>query len=325
MRPADGVPRVLITDHVFPGLEVEHEVLDPLGADIVLAPSADEETLVELAGDADALMVCFAKVTTPVVEAAAANGCGIIARYGIGYDNVDVETATRHGMAVTYVPDYCLDEVADHTMALLLAAARGLVPAVREVAQDGWKIGHEGIHRMSGRTLALIGLGGIGSRVAARARAFGLRVVAYDPYLASAPEGVEATGTMTEALAQADFVSLHAPATAANHHLIDADAIAAMERAPVLINTARGALVDLDAVVGALDQGRLAGAALDVTDPEPLPEGHPLRTHPRAVITPHMAFHSEEATDELQRRTATEVRRALTGEAPDRPVPVVAG
>ncbi|HEY4095575.1 MAG TPA: C-terminal binding protein [Baekduia sp.] len=318
--------RVLITDHVFPGLDIEHEVLAPLGAEIVLAPSVDEDTLVELASDVQGVLACFAPVTERVIDAAAAGGCRVIARYGIGYDNIDVAAATRHGIVVTYVPDYCLDEVADHAMALLLAAARGLVPAGREVAADGWKIDHSNVHRIAGRTLALIGLGGIGRRVARRAQAFGIKVVAYDPFVESIdmPDVVRAD-SLEQALSRADFVSLHVPATAENHHLINAETLAQMERAPVVINTSRGGLVDLDAAVAALDAGQIAGLALDVTEPEPLPAGHPLRTHPRAIITPHMAFHSVEATEELQRRAATEVLRVLTGEAPDRPVPTVGG
>jgi D-3-phosphoglycerate dehydrogenase / 2-oxoglutarate reductase len=320
------VTRVLITDHVFPGLDIEHEVLAPLGAEIVLAPSVDEDTLVELASDVQGVLACFAPVTERVVDAAAAGGCRVIARYGIGYDNIDVAAATRHGIVVTYVPDYCLDEVADHAMALLLAAARGLVPAGREVAADGWKIDHSNVHRIAGRTLALIGLGGIGRRVARRAQAFGIKVVAYDPFVESIdlPDVVRAD-SLEQALSRADFVSLHVPATAENHHLINAETLAQMGRAPVVINTSRGGLVDLDAAVAALDAGQIAGLALDVTEPEPLPAGHPLRTHPRAIITPHMAFHSVEATEELQRRAATEVLRVLSGEAPDRPVPTAGG
>jgi D-3-phosphoglycerate dehydrogenase len=320
------VTRVLITDHVFPGLDIEHEVLAPLGAEIVLAPSVDEDTLVELASDVQGVLACFAPVTERVIDAAAAGGCRVIARYGIGYDNIDVAAATRHGIVVTYVPDYCLDEVADHAMALLLAAARGLVPAGREVAAEGWKIDHSNVHRIAGRTLALIGLGGIGRRVARRAQAFGIKVVAYDPFVESIdmPDVVRAD-SLEQALSRADFVSLHVPATAENHHLINAETLAQMERAPVVINTSRGGLVDLDAAVAALDAGQIAGLALDVTEPEPLPAGHPLRTHPRAIITPHMAFHSVEATEELQRRAATEVLRVLTGEAPDRPVPTAGG
>src|SRR5215203_861894 len=257
--------RVLITDHVFPGLSIEHEVLDPIGADIVVAAASDEDSLVEQVSEVDAVLVCFAPLTERVVDAAAAGGCRVIARYGIGYDNVAVDAASRHGIVVTNVPDYCLDEVADHTMALLLASARGIVQAARAVGADLWTIEHAGIHRIAGRRLALVGLGGIGRRVAARAQVFGLQVVAFDPFVGewNVP-GVARAASLEEAIADAHFVSLHAPATAENHHLIGPATLAQMRAAPVLINTARGALVDLDAVVTALDDGTLSGVALDV-------------------------------------------------------------
>jgi D-3-phosphoglycerate dehydrogenase len=274
-----------------------------------------------MASEADGVLVCFAPVTKRVVDAAATGGCRVIARYGIGYDNVAVEEASRHGIVVTNVPDYCLDEVADHTMALLLAGARGVVQATREIAAGGWGIEHAGIHRIAGRRLALIGLGGIGRRVATRAQAFGLDVVAFDPFVEDLGlAGVERAESLQAAIADAHFVSLHAPATAENHHLIGPKRLAQMHAAPLLINAARGSLVDLDAALEALEAGTLSGIALDVTEPEPLPEGHPLRSHPRVIVTPHMAFHSVEATEELQRRAALEVRRVLTGERPDRPV-----
>lgn len=313
--------RIVVTDHVFPNLEPEEEIFSELGAEVVLAPSTDEETLVGLAGEADGMLVCFAPVPATVVDAAGAAGCKVIARYGIGYDNVDVAAATRNGIVVTNVPDYCLGEVADHTMALLLAAARGVVPAARSVAAGGWEIDHASIHRIAGRRLALVGLGAIGRRVASRARAFDIEVTAYDPFVEEGEvDGVKMATSLEALVADADYVSLHAPATEENHHLINAQVIAAMGNSPVLINTARGGLVDLDAVVAGLDSGSLSGVALDVTDPEPLPEDHVLRTHPKAIITPHTAFHSVEATEELQRRAAGEVLSVLTGGAPDRPV-----
>ncbi len=315
------MPRIVVTDHVFPNLEIEQAVLAEIGAEIVLASATDEQTLVDLAAGADGLLVCFAPIPEAVVDAAGSAGCKVIARYGIGYDNVDVAAATRNGIVVTNVPDYCLGEVADHAMALLLAAARGVVPASRSVAAGGWEIDHASIHRLAGRRLALVGLGAIGRRVAERARAFELEVTAFDPFVANGVvEDVTMAASLEELLAEADFVSLHAPATEENRNLINAETLAAMGSAPVLINTARGGLVDLDAVLDALDSGTLSGVALDVTEPEPLPEGHPLRTHPRAIVTPHTAFHSVEATDELQRRAAGEVLAVLTGKAPDRPV-----
>jgi D-3-phosphoglycerate dehydrogenase len=222
---------------------------------------------------------------------------------------------------VTYVPDYCLDEVADHALALLLAFAREVVPAVQETRAGGWSAPKAGIHRLQGRRLALIGVGRIGGRVAARALAFGLRVCAFDPYVESWDlAGVERADTLAAALAEADFVSLHAPLTADNRHLIGTGALRLMKRAPVLINTARGGLVDTDAVTRALLDGRLSGVALDVTEVEPLPQDHPLRSHSRALITPHMAFYSAESEAELKRRAAEEVVRAMRGEPPRCPV-----
>jgi D-3-phosphoglycerate dehydrogenase len=317
--------RVLITDGVFGGFHIERSLLEPLGAEVVEAPAQDEATLVREAASAAAMLVCFAPVGRPVVEAAAGGGCRVIARYGIGVDNVDVAAATEHGIVVTNVPDYCLDEVADHALALLLAHARLVSEAAGTVREGGWSIEHGAVHRLAGRRLALVGLGAIGRRVAGRARAFGLEVVAYDPFLDPWDvDGVERAPSLADAVRDADFVSLHAPMTDETRHLVDSDLLAAMRSRPLLINTARGGLVDLEAALDALDRDALAGIAFDVTEPEPLAEDHPLRRHPRAIITPHMAFHSVEATEELQRRAAEEVVRALRGEPPRCPVNAVA-
>jgi D-3-phosphoglycerate dehydrogenase / 2-oxoglutarate reductase len=302
--------RVLVTDHVFGDLEAERAALAEIGAELELAP--DPAELPAAVSGAAGLMVCFAQVDASVIEAA--SDCRIIARYGIGVDNVDVDAATRQGIQVTNVPDYCLDEVADHAMALLLAAARGVVGAARGVREGDWSVPQENIHRIAGRRLALIGGGRIGRRVADRARAFGYEVVVYDPYADDSVTSVE------EAVSGADAVSIHAPLTDETRHIIGPETLAAMERRPILINTSRGGLVDLDAVTRALDEDRLSAVALDVTEPEPLPDDHPLRTHPRAIVTPHMSFYSEEAQAELQRRAVEEVVRALTGEPPRCPV-----
>jgi phosphoglycerate dehydrogenase-like enzyme len=312
--------RVIVTDHVFESLDVTRKVLEPLGVEVVLAPAPDEETLVGLCSEGvDALLVCFAQAGSRVVQAAADAGCRIIARYGIGYDNVAVDTATANGIVVTRVPDYCLDEVADHALALLLSAARGVSAGQREVRHGGWAVPRD-VFRLRGRRLALIGVGQIGSRLARRALALGLEVVGFDPYLDAWPEGVARADSLDEALAEADVVSLHVPLTDDNRGLIGDRAIGAMRRRPIVVNTARGGLVDLEAATAALDDGRLSGLALDVVDPEPLPAEHPLRDHPRAIITPHMAFFSVEAEQELQRRAAGEVAHALRGEPAEVPV-----
>jgi D-3-phosphoglycerate dehydrogenase / 2-oxoglutarate reductase len=316
--------RVLVTDHVFDGLEIEREILAPLGAELVVAPSTEEQVLLDLAATVDAILVCFANVGGAVVEAAAAGGCAVISRYGIGVDNVDVERATELGIRVTNVADYCLDEVADHTLALLLAAGRQVVAGARSVRDGGWEIPRP-VYRIRGRRLALLGVGRIGRRVVERALPLGLEVVGYDPFLTEAIPGLSLVDSAVEAVAEADFVSLHAPLTTDTRHLVDSALIGEMRRGPILINTSRGGLVDADAALAALESGALSRVALDVTEEEPLAEGHALRTHPAAIVTPHMAFYSVEAQAELQARAADEVARALRGEPGRSPVNQVSG
>jgi D-3-phosphoglycerate dehydrogenase len=313
--------KVLITDIAFDDIEPERRLLEPMGAELTMASSTDPGTLAAEAGDADAILVCFAPLPASVVDAAGAGGCRVISRYGIGYDNVDVEAATANGIVVTNVPDYCLDEVADHTMALLLDHARAITVSAASVSAGEWDFDRARIGRIAGKRLALIGFGGIGRRVAERAVAFGLDVHAFDPYVEDAGEaGVTMDDDLAGMVSQADFVSVHAPLTADNHHLVDADLISKMKDSALLINTARGGLVDLEVATLALQRGEIGGLALDVTEPEPLPEDHPLRVHERAVITPHAAFHSVEATEELQTRAAREVAHALSGEPNENPV-----
>jgi len=306
--------RVLVTDTDMPSFEIEEEVLRPLEATVWLAPASDEETLVREAAKADAIMVGYAPVREPVIAAAAKAGCRAIVRYGIGYDNVDIAAAERHGIPVANVPDYCLDEVADHTMALLLSYARGIPRATGSVQQGGWDIPKGEIPRIAGRVLGLVGFGRIGRRVAARAVTFGLRVLAYDPVAPVDMAGVQASASLDEVLAGSDYISIHVPMTPQTRHLVNAEALRKMERTPLLINTARGGLIDLDAALDALQSGQLGGVALDVFETEPLPADHALRTHPRALITPHMSYYSNESEPDLIRRVALEIARGLRGE-----------
>jgi D-3-phosphoglycerate dehydrogenase len=313
--------RVLVTDHVFPDLEEERALLEPLGATLDVAPSADEATLLTLAEGADAILVCYAEITPAIVDVAARSGCRVISRYGIGTNNIALERAAEHGLRVTYVPDYCLDEVADHTVALLLAHARQVVVSSADVRAGGWSVPHDRLFRLAGRRLALVGVGRIGRRVVERVRPFGIEVVGFDPYLHEDVPGLRRVDTIEEAVATAHYVSLHAPLTPATHHVVNAGLIAAMTQAPVIVNTSRGGLVDLDAAYEGLRSGRLSGLALDVTEIEPLPSDSPLRTDPRVIVTPHTAFSSIEATRDLRRRAADEVVRAFRGEAARSPVP----
>jgi D-3-phosphoglycerate dehydrogenase / 2-oxoglutarate reductase len=312
---------VLMTDNIFASLDEFHATLKPVGLELRVAPTSDEAALSELAHSARALIVVYAKVTERVIASASQAGCRVISRCGIGYDNIDIGAATRHHIQVTNVPDYCIGEVADHTVALLLAFARNIVPSALVTRDGGWNMSKGAIHRIQGRRLALIGVGRIGREVAKRAMAMGLHVTGYDPYVREWDlEGVERSATLQEALQDADFISLHAPLTQENQHLIREETLALMKRQPVLINTARGGLIDLAAVTEAVMSGELSGVALDVFETEPLPANHPLRGHPRALLTPHMAYLSEEAEVELKSRAADEVVRAVLGHPPRCPV-----
>ena len=287
---------------------------------MIEAPGTSEEELIAAVKDADAMLVCYAKVTAPVVHAAADAGVRMMSRYGIGFDNIDIDAATERDVLVTYVPDYCLDDVADHAMTLLLMLARRAHHTALAVREGEWAVPHGEVHRLQGRRLALVGTGGIGRRMIDRAKGFGIEVVGFDPYLDPWDIDAERAETLEDALAEADYISLHVPLTDETRHVISAKSIAGMNRAPIVINTARGPLVSMDDAAAALDSGQLGGVGLDVTEIEPPPVDHPLRTHPRAILTPHMGFYSIEAVQELQRRAAEEVARALRGEAPDRPV-----
>jgi D-3-phosphoglycerate dehydrogenase len=311
--------RALITDYAWPNLDIERAILGEVGAEIVVAPTGAAEEIVALAGDVDAILTCWKQVPPAALDAAAR--CRIVSRYGIGLDNIPVAHATALGMVVTNVPDFCLDEVAEHTLALLFACGRRIVPQVDVTRQGIWnQTIARGTPRLRGQVLGLVGYGNIARSVAERARALGLQIIAYTPRLA--PDALaswgRATNDLTELLAIADYVSLHLPLTSDTRGLINDAALAAMKPTAYLINTSRGALIDEAALLAALDSGQIAGAALDVMSSEPPPPDHPLLHHPRVIATPHVAFYSEAATIDLATKAARHVAQALRGEVPAR-------
>ena len=311
--------KVLITDYVWPSTDPERAVLEAGGADVVVSPSGDEGTLVELARDADAIMTCFAQVTENVVRVA--ERCQVIGRFGVGVDNIAVQTATELGIAVTYVPDYCVDEVSDHVMALLHSWNRRIVLFDRSVREQGW--GSQGLTmrmmRLRGKTIGIVGFGRIGQAVANKARAYGLRILASDPVVPAAV--VESLGgelaDLPTLLQQSDFVTLHAPLTGETQNLIGREQLGAMKRDAFLINAARGPLIDEDALYDALRDGLIAGAGLDVMVDNVPPRDHPLLSLDNIIITPHVAFFSQESTLELEQRAAAEVVNVMHGKMPD--------
>jgi D-3-phosphoglycerate dehydrogenase / 2-oxoglutarate reductase len=312
---------VAITDYVFPSLEPERKVLESLGVELRPAQSKSEEEIIALAQNADAVLNCYAKMTARVIEKL--DRCKIIARYGIGVDNVDLAAASKAKILVTNVPDYCVDEVSDHALALLLALARRIATAHGAVTAGAWDVvSHTGIRRLRGQTLGLLGFGKIAKALASKVQPLGMKVLVYDPYLDAeliSRHGAEAV-SLDRLLAEADAISIHVPLSSETRNIIGERELALMKSAAFLINTSRGGIVDEQALASALKEGQLGGAALDVLNVEPPPEDHPLREAPNIILTPHLAFYSRESVIELQTKAAEEVARALKGEPPRSPV-----
>jgi D-3-phosphoglycerate dehydrogenase / 2-oxoglutarate reductase len=246
-------------------------------------------------------------------------GCRIIARYGIGLDTLDMDAANEMGIVVTNVPDYCIDEVSDHALALALSLARGVALLDRRVRAGSWTpTDARPLHRLRGRTFGLVGFGRIARALAVKAAALGYEVVATDPYVPD--DAVREAGAeplpFDALLARADVVSLHVPLTDESHHLIDAGALATMKAGAILVNTSRGPLVDTDALRASLEAGHLGGAALDVLEHEPPSAEDPLLQRDDVVLTPHAGFYSEESPRELQRKAVEQVVEALAGRRP---------
>ncbi len=311
--------KVLVTDYVWPSVEPEREVLAAADAELVVAPDVSEETLSEMARDVDGILFCFAQVTPNVLRAA--EKCMVASRYGVGVDNIDLDTATELGIAVTYVPDYCVPEVSDHVFALLLAWNRRIVFFDRATKTKGWGSAGLGmrIMRLGGKKLGVIGLGRIGQAVAAKAQAFGFEVLTSDPFVSSerAAEFGAKLVDMAELLSESDFVTVHSPLTPETTNLIGREELARMKPDAFLINAARGPLIDEDALYDALTSGQIAGAGLDVlVEIEPALD-HRLVQLDNVIVTPHTAFYSQESTLELEQRAAGEVVRVFRGAMPE--------
>jgi C-terminal binding protein len=322
--------KVIVTDFIADALEPERGILGDI-ADIIALGATDESELAGQVEDAAALMLYHAipRLSARTIDRLAA--CRVIARCGVGYDNVDLAAARRCGIPVVNVPDYGTEEVADSAIGMILALTRGIheLNSRTRAATGDWKyLQAAPLYRLRGRTLGILGLGRIGSATALRGKVLGLRVVFYDPYIADGYDkalGVTRCETFEELLAAADIVSIHTPLTDETRHMIDAESIAQMKRGAYLVNTARGAIVDTAAVAPALASGHLAGAALDVLEVEPPPADHPLirawrdpdhPAHHRLILNPHAAFYCEEGLTEMRLKGAHACRRALLGQPP---------
>jgi D-3-phosphoglycerate dehydrogenase / 2-oxoglutarate reductase len=311
------MPRTLIaiTDSPFPSLDPAKATLARLDPEYRMAKSPSAEDILAVARDVDAVLVTYARLPRQLLSEL--KKCKAIGRFGLGVDNIDLPAAKEFGIAVNYVPDYCLREVSDHAIALLLALARKVTLANRLVQSGRWEVPPlVPLRRLEGQVLGLVGFGNIPRAVAPKAKAFGLKVLTYDPYVnadALASTGVESV-SFNDLLARSDFISVHAPLQPATRGLMNAKAFAKMKKGAYLINTARGPLVDETALVAALDSGHLGGAALDVVTHEPLAKDSPLIGRDNVILTPHTAFYSVEALEELQTKCASDVARVLSGE-----------
>jgi D-3-phosphoglycerate dehydrogenase len=306
---------IAITDSPFPSLDPAKKALARLDPEYRMAKSPAADDILAVARDADAILVTYAKLSGDLLRQL--TKCKAIGRFGLGVDNIDLPAAKACGIAVNYVPDYCLREVSDHAMALLLALARKVTQANALVQSGRWEVPPlVPLRRLEGQVLGLVGFGNIPRALAPKAKAFGFKVLTYDPYVAK--DALDAAGvegvSFDDLLARSDFVSVHAPLLPATRGLMNAAAFAKMKKGAYLINTARGPLVDEPALIAALDSGHLGGAALDVVTTEPLPKDSPLVRRDNVILTPHTAFYSVEALEELQTKCATDVARVLSGE-----------
>lgn len=312
-------PKVLILGSPAPGQRPERDLLEP-AAEIVTAQASTRAALSAAVRDVDALMLGLQRCDAPLI--AGMRRCRVICRYGIGYDNIDVDAATAAGIWVALVPDYGWEDVSDHAVALLLACVRDLRSYDRQ-ARAG-RVGRpRPLHRLKGRTGGVIGCGGIGRAVVRKLDGFGLaRILVHDPYLT--PAQIAAAGGTASGLElllrEADFVSLHTPLTAATRHLLGAAQLRLMKPTAILINTARGALVDQEALAAALAGGAIAAAGLDVFETEPLPTDSPLAGLDNVILSNHVAWYTEESAVELAAKAARNVREVLAGRPPVYPV-----
>jgi len=306
--------QVVITDCDHGSIQEEQEEFDQIGAELILAQAQEEKDLILSCKEADGLLNQYALLTRRVLENLPK--CKVVSRYGVGVDSVDLRAATDLGIVVANVPDYCMDEVANQTIAMLLTLIRKTAFFNQKIKSGQWDF-HLGtpIYRTKGKTLGLIGCGKIGLEVARKISGFGAKVIAFDPYLQKTEGGIELTDFDT-VLKKSDFISIHCPLNESTRHLIGQKEFQKMEKRPIIVNTSRGPIIDETALIEALKEGRVSGAGLDVLEKEPPDPQSPLLKMDNVILSPHVGFYSEESISELKRRTAINVSNVLMGRWP---------
>lgn len=305
--------KVFMTDTIFPDTDIEEQELSALNAELVLSSESAPETFLREGRDCDAMLIVYAQVGADVISQL--EKCKVMVRTGIGVNNIDLEAASEKGIMVANVPDYCVDEVADHTISLFLCGVRKIAFLNSKVKSGIWNVNEaKPIPRLRGKKYGLLGCGAIGQQVAIRAHAFGMDIYGYDPYLPDemfSKLGITRVETLEDFFPLVDFFSLHVPLTEKTHHIINIKNLSRMKTSAFFVNTSRGPLVNEQDLEEALSQGEIAGAALDVlnTEPPKMPIG--LSRFDNVILTPHAAFVSEDAIPELRRKAAREIVRTL--------------
>jgi D-3-phosphoglycerate dehydrogenase / 2-oxoglutarate reductase len=309
--------KVVVSDNRHGDYSIEAAVLKPVDAEVVIEDCSTVEEMIIVCRDADGVLLDQAPMPAKVIENMAK--CKVVSRYGVGYDNVDVEACTRKKIYVANVPDYCMEDVSDHAMALFYSCVRRITLRDKQVRQGGWNMDRSGIFRIKGRVFALVGFGNIARCLAGKLYGLGLKkVLVYDPYVSK--EIIEALGAqkadLETVLSEADYISLHMPVTAETKGIIDKKAFSLMKDSAILINTARGPLIDEEALIDALSNGKIAFAGLDTHNKEPLPAGSPLLKMDNCILTDHVGFYSVESMEELHTKTAENIKAVLEGGKP---------
>lgn len=309
--------QILVTDFAWKDLEIEHGILSQAGATIVCAKTASDDELLQLAPTVDGILTCWKPVSGSVIRKA--DRCLSIGRFGIGLDNIDVPSATDAGIIVTNVPAYCVDEVSDHAMALILSCARKTAFYDRNIKSGSYQLqAGPPLYRIKGKTLGIVGFGKIGRVLCAKAKAFGLHILVYDPHVdaSSIEKAAVERVPFSDLIKRSDFISIHVPLSSETSHLFTYQTFREMKPTSFIVNTSRGDVIDSAGLLAALDEGLIAGAGLDVLSKEPPAAGDRLVSHPRTVVTPHAAFNSEESLLELRSTAATQMAEVLSGRRP---------
>lgn len=310
--------KVFVADTLWPDLIIERDVLEKIGAEVVLSKGGNAAEICKEGKDCDAILVNKTQMSRE--NQSFLKNCKIIVRFGIGFNEVDIDAATDNGIIVCNVPDYCQAEVADHTIAMLLNVSRKIDVLSKQTKLGKWDASvATGVPRYEGKLLALLGCGGIGRMVAKRAQSFGIQVAGYDPYLPKPVFekcGITPYDEIDKLLADADFITIHMPLTEESKRIINDRTLSLVKPSAYLVNTSRGGLIDEDALFRAINEGRLAGAGLDVLCQEPPVGINKLAALPNVIVTPHVAWNSEEALPELRSKAAQEIACALTGKTP---------